>query len=132
MESKAKIWTRFVLGVSFFGVGVVHFVTSDPFVSIMPPYLPWHLELVYLSGIFEILGGLGILLERTRRFSAWGLLALLVAVYPANIHMLVNDVYIEGFPKSRLGLWLRMPLQFGWMFLVYWSCNLRTKSPPGT
>ena len=132
MESKAKIWTRYVLGVSFFSVGVAHFVTPDPFVSIMPPYLPWHLELVYLSGIFEILGGLGISLERTRRFSAWGLLALLVAVYPANIHMLVNDVYIDGFPKSRLGLWLRMPLQFVWMFLVYWSCNIRTKSSPGT
>ena len=113
------------MGINFIVVGVAHFLWPEPFESIVPPYLPAHLTLVYVSGVFEILGGLGILLGPTRQLAAWGLIALLIAVYPANIHMLVNDVYIEGLPKSRLGLWLRMPMQFVFIFSVYWSCGLR-------
>lgn len=115
---------RYILGLNFIAVGIGHFVAPEPFVSIMPPYLPWHLELVYISGVFEILGGLGILIKPVRKAAAWGLIALLIAVYPANIHMLVNEVYLDGLPKSKLGLWLRMPLQFIWMYLVAWSCHL--------
>ena len=116
------------MGVNFAVVGIAHFIWPEPFVSIVPPYLPAHLTLVYVSGVFELLGGLGILFGPYRKLAAWGLIALLVAVYPANIHMLVNDVYIDGLPKSRLGLWLRMPLQFVFMASIYWSCGLKWRN----
>ena len=112
---------RGVLGISFALVGVLHFTHSQVFLSIMPPYLPWHLELVYLSGIFEIVGGMGLLFPATRTIARWGLIALLIAVYPANIHMLVNEVYIEGMLQQKWVLWARMPLQFLMAFGVYWS-----------
>ena len=118
---------RGFLAANFVAIGVAHFVRPEPFVAIMPPYLPLHLELVYLSGLFEILGGLGLIVSPTRKYAAWGLIALLIAVYPANIHMLVNEVYIEGLPKSKLMLWLRMPVQFVLMFLVAWSSELGFK-----
>ena len=85
---------RWFLAASFVAVGVGHFTNPAPFVSIVPPYLPEPLALVYISGFFEILGGIGLLIPQTRRAAGWGLLALLVAVYPANIHMLVNEVYL--------------------------------------
>ena len=115
---------RWLTAVFFVYVGVLHFVDPAPFVSIVPPYLPYHLALVYLSGLFEILGGLGLLLPKTRRLAAWGLLALLIAVYPANIHMLVNDVYLEGMPRERWLLWLRMPFQFLFAAGVVWGGGL--------
>lgn len=112
---------RVPFALSFVGVGVLHFLTPQPFVSIMPPYLPWHLELVYLSGLFEALGGVGLLIPKTRRSAAWGLIALLIAVYPANIHMLVNDIYLDDMPRERWLLWARMPLQFVMALGVLWS-----------
>jgi len=114
-----------LLAAAFFVMaGVGHFTNAEFFVSIMPPYLPAHLALVYLSGVFEILGGLGILLAATRRAAAIGLLALLVAVYPANIHMAVHP---ELFPEMSPGLlYARLPLQFVFMLWVWWA----TRSEP--
>ena len=109
---------------SFVAVGVGHFVDPAPFVSIVPPVLPAPLMLVYLSGFFEIAGGLGLLVPRTRRMAGWGLLALLVAVYPANIHMLVNEVYIEGMPQEPWLLWARMPMQLVFAAWVAWVSGL--------
>ena len=103
---------RWLIAGSFVAVGVEHFRQPQLFVGIVPPYLPSHLALVYISGVFEVLGGVGLLWSRSRRFAGWGLIALLIAVYPANIHMLVNDVYLEGMARERWLLWLRMPLQF--------------------
>jgi uncharacterized membrane protein len=113
--------TRAVIGLSFAAIGVLHFVDPAPFVAIVPPYLPWHLELVYVSGFFEILGGVGLIYPRTRRLAAWGLVALLIAVYPANIHMLVNEVYTEGMPREKWLLWARMPLQLVFAIGVLWT-----------
>ena len=98
----------------------------------MPPYLPAHIELVYISGIFEVLGGIGLLVPQTRRWAAWGLIALLVAVYPANIHMLVNDVYLPDMPQERWILWARMPMQFilGWATFVAGGLRLRSRDEP--
>ena len=121
---KLRASLRVILGLSFAWVGVQHFVNPEPFVGIMPPYMPWHLELVYVSGVFEILGGIGLLLPRTRRMAAWGLCALLVAVYPANIHMLVNDVPFGDLPADPLLLWLRMPMQFVFGLGVAWTGGL--------
>lgn len=84
----------------------------------MPPYLPWHLLLVYLSGFFEIALGILLLISKFTHIAAWGLIALLIAVFPANIHMAVNH---ELFPEYRaMKLWLRLPLQLVLMALSYW------------
>jgi len=112
---------RVLLGGAFIWVGIYHFTNVEFFLAIMPPYLPWHIELVYISGFFEIIGGAGLIFPPTRTVAMWGLLALLAAVYPANVHMLVNEVYIDGMPQEKWMLWARMPLQFILAFAVYWS-----------
>lgn len=84
----------------------------------MPPYLPWHLPLVYLSGIAEIVLGGMLIIPKFTPIAAWGLLALLIAVFPANLHMAIHH---ELFPEYRaMTLWLRLPLQFVLMALCYW------------
>ena len=118
---------RVPFALSFVVVGVLHFINPSPFVSIMPKYLPWHLELVYLSGAFEILGGVGLIIPMTRRNAAWGLIALLIAVYPANVNMLVNDIYLDDMPHERWLLWARMPLQLLMGLGVLWSGDIWPK-----
>ena len=76
-----------LIAAAFVGAGVMHFVKPKPFVAIVPPFLPNALALVYLSGAAEILGGIGVLVPGLRVWAGWGLIALLVAVFPANIYM---------------------------------------------
>ena len=76
--------SRYALALLFVLAGIWHFVHPATYLAIMPPWLPQPLALIYVSGVFEILGGLGLLPARTRRMAGWGLLALLVAVFPAN------------------------------------------------
>lgn len=107
-----------LLGSVFVFAGVNHFVRPAFFISIMPPYLPWHLELVYLSGVFEIALGVLLVVPRTTRLAAWCLIALLIAVFPANIHMAMHP---ELFPDlGSLALWLRLPLQGVLIAWSYW------------
>lgn len=112
---------RALLVVLMLGIGVLHFTHAPLFAAIVPDYLPAHLLLVYASGVAEI--GLGLLLciERTRVLAAWGLIALYVAVFPANINMALHpDLPLPGIehPPSPLALWLRLPLQ---LVLLYWA-----------
>jgi len=120
-SQRLKSITTVLLGLAFTWVGIQHFVDPEPFVEIVPSYLPWALELVYLSGIFEILGGIGLMIPRTRRLAAWGLIALLIAVYPANIYMLTNEVYFKDMPHEPWLLWVRMPFQFLFAAGVLWT-----------
>lgn len=99
--------------------GVNHFVDTDFYLSMMPPYLPAHLELVYLSGILEILGGVGVLAPRTRALAGWGLVALLIAVFPANVHMAANPELYPAIPTAAL--YARLPLQAVLLAWVYWA-----------
>ncbi len=85
----------------------------------MPPAFPLHLEAIYISGFFEIMGGLGLLISRFRKISGWGLLALLIAVYPANIYMAISP---EAFPDvPTYVLYLRLLVQF---IFFYWAFSL--------
>ncbi len=101
-------------------VGVLHFVRPEGFVRIVPRFLPAPLALVLVSGAFEILGGLGLLVARTRRFASLGLIALYVAVFPANINMLVNDIGLDGRPVPAWALWLRLPFQLVFIAWAWW------------
>ena len=91
----------------------------------MPPYLPFPLELVYLSGVFEILGGTGLLTPYCRRFAGYGLIALLIAVFPANLQMLVQNLQKEGLSLFSWILIFRLPLQIAFILLVNWLAKDR-------
>ena len=108
-----------VLFAAFFIVaGVTHFTNRDFFTAIVPPYLPWPVLLVYLSGVAEIVLGALLIVPRTTRLAAWGLIALLLAVFPANIHMYVNSHLYPDTPRSAL--LMRLPLQGVLVALAYW------------
>ena len=92
-------WPRVLLAGFFTFAGVMHFVKPEPYAAIIPPWLPNAPLLVALSGAFEILGGLGVLAPRTRRAAGWGLIALLIAVFPANVQML-HLAYVFKRPRS--------------------------------
>lgn len=115
---RAKPLMRYLFGVFFVIAGAAHFVRPDIYVSIMPPYLPWHLGLVYVSGIFEIVLGAMLFVRRARVIAAWGLIALTVAVFPANIHMAMNPGLYPDF--SPAVLWARLPLQGVLIAWAYW------------
>lgn len=117
---RMRIVLRALVGLGFIGIGVIHFVSPEPFLKMMPGVLPWHLGLVYLSGAAEILGGVGLLVPKTRRVATWGLLLLLLAVFPANINMAVNEIYLEGMPREPWLLWVRLPFQLVFAAVVYW------------
>jgi uncharacterized membrane protein len=109
---------QWLLGVFFILAGLNHFLHPGFYVHIMPPYLPWHLELVYLSGVLEIGLGVLVLIPRYTPLAAWGLIALLIAVFPANVHMAMNThLYPEFRPTS---IWLRLPLQAVFVAWAYW------------
>ncbi len=102
----------------FLIAGSFHLIVPQFYVRIMPPYLPWHLGLVYLSGVCEMLGGAGILLRQTRQAAGWGLVALLIAVMPANVYMATHPASFSGIPAWAL--WLRLPLQLP-LIILAWS-----------
>lgn len=115
---------RLALGVSFIITGVTHFLMPDIFIKMMPPFLPWPLALVYISGVFEILGGLGLMLARTKFWAAIGLVLLLVAVFPANIYVALNNVQLGGVMSAPIYQWLRLPMQLVLIAMVVWCGGL--------
>ena len=118
-KRRAKTLALLALAAAFIFAGVNHFLNPDFFVAIMPPYLPLHLELVLLSGVFEILGGVAVLVPGVRSLAGWGLILLLLAVFPANLHMALNP---ELFPDvSSSALYLRLPLQIVFIAWAYWA-----------
>ncbi|MET0595512.1 MAG: DoxX family protein [Polyangiaceae bacterium] len=112
---------RWVMTTSMVVMGVLHFVVDDVFAQIIPPWMPWPHGLVWISGVFEIALGLALIPERTRRLAGWGLVALYIAVFPANIYMAVANVHIEGHePLPPAFLWGRLPFQFVFIAWALW------------
>jgi uncharacterized membrane protein len=116
---------RVILAFFFLIAGGMHFVIPNEYARIVPPALPAPRLLVLVSGIAEILGGFGLLVPGTRRSAAWGLVLLLVAVFPANIYAAVAHVPFPGIFGQRWVQWLRLPLQIP---LILWA--LRYTSVP--
>ncbi len=99
-------------GPFFLTSGILHFAIPRQYESIIPDRLrPWRRELVFWSGVAEVLGGTGMLLAPTRRLAAWWSVATLVAVFPANVHMAIHPERYPKIPGGRTALYLRLPLQ---------------------
>jgi uncharacterized membrane protein len=106
---------RLPLGLFFVAAGVMHFVKPRAYEAIVPDALPAHREIVAVSGVAEIAGGLAVLPAQSARWGGWWLIALLLAVFPANVNMAVNAERFRAIPEALL--WLRLPLQ---ALLVVW------------
>lgn len=109
-----KIASRYLLAAMMIYTGILHFVRPEPFIKIVPDWLPAHRALVAVSGFFEILGAVGLLIPRVRKAAAWGLVALFIAVFPANVNMAVNKIMTD----NPWILWGRLPFQ---AVLIAWA-----------
>jgi len=114
-------------GLTFVFTGVSHFFIPDKFMEMMPPFIPAPLLMVYVSGFLEILGGIGLIIPRTRRAAAWGLILLLLAVFPANIYTALKNVQLGGFMSYPVYQWLRLPMQIVLIWWVWWTANGKRK-----
>jgi uncharacterized membrane protein len=115
---RLELVMRWLLGLLFVLAGANHFRVPEFYVRIMPPYLPWPWELVAVSGVCEMVLGALVLVPRYSAPAAWGLIALLVAVFPANCHMALNTDLYPHF--SPILLWARLPLQGVLIAWAYW------------
>jgi len=109
---------RLLLAAFFVVAGILHFLFPEPYMRMVPPLLPWPMAIVWVSGVAEILGGIGLLFSQSRRPAAWGLVLLLIAVFPANIYMAVAHVHYARLLGQNWAQWLRLPLQLP---LIFWA-----------
>lgn len=122
----------FLMAPAYVVAGVLHFVVPELYAQIIPPVFPAAFALVYLSGLAEVAVGVGLLIPRTRRHAAWATVALLVAIFPANIYMATHGVVIEGMPgggdPSAVARWGRLPLQGVLILWAFWYTRPMTET----
>ena len=118
MLTLVKVISVYVMGIFYIIVGIKHFQDPSWFVQIVPPILPYKWELVYISGFFEVLLGILLMIPRFQSIAAKGLMALLICVYPANIYLAQTNGVAMGI--SPLIAWGRLPFQFVFIGLAYW------------
>jgi uncharacterized membrane protein len=123
MRWNVRTGFRWLLVLLMLSAGVLHFAAEPFFTQIVPPQLPAPRLLVWISGVAEMALALALISGRTRRLAGWGLVALYVAVFPANVYMAVSNVQLHGMPSwfhqpSAVGLWLRLPFQ---LVLIAWA-----------
>ena len=111
---------KVVFAICMIVAGISHFIIPYTYVKIVPPQLPYPEAIVYISGFFEILGGIGLLVPPTSQAAAWGLLVLIIAVYPANINMAVNHIHLDNIPDGNWFQAIRLPFQFVLIAWAYW------------
>ena len=121
MKGKLQKSILIVISSIFYTIiGIKHFIELDYFLSIIPPYLPFHIELVYISGFFEILFGLMILFPKYRYYGSIGLILLLIAIFPANIYLAQSKEAQEAIGASQqIAIW-RLPIQGILIWIAYW------------
>ncbi|MBE9157618.1 DoxX family membrane protein [Nodosilinea sp. LEGE 06152] len=121
-----KATLRVILAVCMVVAGISHFVVPQPYIRIVPGFLPSPAFLVYASGVIEVLLALGLLVPSTRQLSAWGLVILFIAVYPANLNMAFNHIQISGIPDTWWFQAIRLPFQFVLIAWAYWYTRSET------
>ena len=113
-----KPFSIIVMSWFYISAGLLHFTNTNWFLQIVPPYLPIKLELVYLSGFFEVIFGIMLIVPFLRYYAGWGLILLLIAVYPANIYLAQTNG--AAMNTSALVAWGRLPFQFIFIGIAYW------------
>jgi uncharacterized membrane protein len=127
--ARPRTISRWLLTIFMVAAGANHFVSPDAYVAMVPAMLPAPLTLVHVSGVAEILGGLGLILPATRRLAAWGLIALFIAVFPANLNMAIHHLPLATYRVPSWALWARLPIQ---VLLIWWASTFtRRERPPG-
>ncbi len=121
MTKRQKV-SLYIMSVFYLAAGIYHFVAPFFYKKIMPPYLPFHFPFIYLSGAAEIVLGAFLLPVRTRKLAAWGIIVLLIAVFPANVQMLLN--YREEENPDTWIATVRLPLQ---LLLIWWAYSFTKK-----
>ena len=109
---------RLAMAFALFLVGTDHWLHPERYLPMMPPWIPLHLELVLFTGTAEIAGGLGLLIQRTRRLAGFMLALYFVAVFPANVHNVLNGLAVEGLPQAAWYYWVRLPFQ---PLAIWWA-----------
>jgi uncharacterized membrane protein len=134
LRDRVRTFARWIVTVAMVAIGLAHFAWPEPFLAIMPPFIPFHLAMVLISGAAEMALGLGLVPLRTRRWASYGLIALYVAVFPANIYMAVAGISPAGEPVPAWVAWGRLPLQPLLMLLAWWvgRDGLETSAPSAT
>ena len=107
----------------YISVGISHFTDPNWFLQIVPPYLPYKLELVYISGFLEIILGIMLIIPSIRFYAGWGLIMLLIAVYPANIYLAQTNG--AAMKTSSVVAWGRLPFQFLFIYLAFWHTQTK-------
>jgi uncharacterized membrane protein len=131
-----RIVLRWLAAAFFVAAGLNHFLMPAVYAGMLPTWMPWPAGLVALSGGCEVLGGIGILIPAVRLFAGWGLIALLVAVFPANMHAALAG-HIPGLGASPALLWARLPFQavfiawVGWVAVAKAPASSRSRRDPG-
>jgi uncharacterized membrane protein len=115
---RVKTFFRGLLGVLMVLAGIVHFVNPEPYLMMMPDYLPWHAALVFISGVFEVLLGVALFVPKLRSLAGWGCIALFIAVLPANIYMASEGIQPPGLEMSPTVAWVRVAFQ---AVFIYWA-----------
>lgn len=117
--STTKRILLWVMAIFYILAGVMHFARPDYYRPMMPPYLPWHDFLIYLSGFAELGLGIAVLIPSIRPLAAWGIILLLVAIFPANLHIALHNVPVFGAAEGAgIGNWIRLPFQ---AVLIAWA-----------
>ena len=119
-ESKVRTAFRYLLAISMAFAGISHFTQTQTFVAMVPPSVPSPLWLVYISGVAEIAGGVGLLIPQLRRLASLGLIALYIAVFPANIYVAIHHIPIGDFTPPTWAMWARLPMQAVLIAWAYW------------
>ncbi|QTN32387.1 DoxX family protein [Akkermansiaceae bacterium] len=120
MKPCPRTLSRILLAIAFIAAGANHFRDPATYLSMMPPWLPFHETLNLISGAAEIAGGVGLLLPKFRNAAGIGLILLLIAIFPANIHIALNGW--PGMDIPRWVLWARLPFQLLFIAWVVFSC----------
>ena len=119
---KLKSLLIYIMGIGYIWIGFQHFIDTSFFLKIMPPSFPLHKESVHVSGVLEILFGIGIIIKKTRLYASWGIILLLIAVYPANIYLAFSEDAQQAIGiSSFFASWVRLPIQFVLIGLAYFS-----------
>lgn len=127
--SRTKRVLLWVVGGFYILNGLNHFLNADAYVAIMPAYLPWHSHLVLLSGVAEVALGVGVLIPTTRVTAAWGIILLLILIFPANLYVAMNGLTYVGDEPNTVLNWVRLPFQLVLIAWAYWYTKPTTPVP---